>query len=122
MTEDAEVWTIEELAALTEEVQHGEVEYRGKKFLFQYCELIEAEEPKLAMVDENASAEEKNAFYAKVGTERILAMVEKANDKNPEGATLTDELWETLPATLRFHITAEVLQLKDNIAENFING
>ena len=39
------------------------------------------------MVDEDASAEEKNAFYAKVGTERILAMVEKANDKNPDGAT-----------------------------------
>ena len=122
MPEDAEVWTIEELAALTEEVQHGEVEYRGKKFLFQYCELIEAEEPKLAMVDENASAEEKNAFYAKVGTERILAMVEKANDKNPDGATLTSELWHTLPATLRFNITAEVLQIREAFAENFING
>ena len=36
-------------------------------------------------------------------------MVRKANEKNPEGTTLTDELWNTLPATLRFQITAEVL-------------
>ena len=117
-----EVWTIEELVALTEEVQQGEVEYRGKRFLFQYCELTEAEEPKITMPEEDASADVKNEFYTKVGTKRILTMVDKANKKNPEGATLTDELWETLPATLRFHITAEVLQLKDNIAENFING
>ena len=120
MPED--VWTIEELVALTEEVQQGEVEYRGKKFCFQYCELTEAEEPKLAMPDDSASADEKNEFYTKVGTERILTMVRKANDKNPDGQTLTDELWNTLPATLRFQITAEVLQLKDNIAENFTSG
>ena len=119
---EAEVWTIDELVALTEEVQQGTVEYRGKNFVFQYCELTEAEEPKIAMPDEDASADVKNEFYTKVGTKRILTMVDKANKKNPDGATLTDELWNTLPATLRFHITAEVLQLKDNIAENFING
>ena len=107
---EAEVWTIDELVALTEEVQQGTVEYRGRNFVFQYCELTEA------------SADVKNEFYTKVGTKRILTMVDKANKKNPDGATLTEELWNTLPATLRFHITAEVLQLKDNIAENFING
>ena len=73
-------------------------------------------------MDENISAEEKNEFYAKVGTERILTMVKKANDKNPDGITLTEELWHTLPATLRFQITAEVLQLKETISENFISG
>jgi len=119
---EAEVWTIEELAALTEEVQQGEVEYRGKNFLFQYCELTEAEEPKITMVDEDASAEEKNEFYTKIGTERIISMVEKANEKNPKGATLSRELWFSLPATLRFNITTEVLQLKEGLAGNFING
>jgi len=119
---EAEVWTIEELAALTEEVQHGEIKYRGKKFLFQYCELTEAEEPKITMVEDNASAEEKNEFYTKIGTERILSMVKKANDKNPEGTTLTKELWFNLPATLRFNITAEVLQIKEGLVENFISG
>jgi len=117
-----EVWTIEELVALTEDVQQGEVEYRGKKFCFQFCELTEAEEPKVTMLDESMSAEEKNEFYSKVGTERILTMVKKANDKNPDGITLTEELWHTLPATLRFQITAEVLQLKETISENFISG
>ena len=85
MSED--VWTIEELVALTEEVQKGEVEYKDKKFIFQYCELTEAEEPKVTMLEENASPEQKNEFYTKVGTERILAMVKKANDKNPKGTT-----------------------------------
>ena len=119
---EAEVWTIDELVALTDKVQQGKVEYRGKNFLFQYCELTEAEEPKLTMPEEDSSADEKNDFYTRVGTQRILTMVDKANKKNPEGITLTKELWDTLPATLRFHITAEVLQLKDNIAEKFISG
>jgi hypothetical protein len=119
---EAEIWTIDELVALTKEVQNGEIEYRGKKFLFQYCELTEAEEPKITMIDENASADEKNEFYTKVGTERILSMIKKANDKNPEGVTLTDELWKTLPATLRFSISAEILSIKEVNAENFING
>ena len=117
-----EIWTIDELVALTKEVQNGEIEYRGKKFLFQYCELTEAEEPKITMVDDNASADEKNDFYTKVGTERILSMIKKANDKNPKGITLTDELWKTLPATLRFTISAEILSIKEGNAENFING
>jgi len=120
MSED--VWTIEELVALTEEVQKGEVEYRDKKFIFQYCELTESEEPKVSVLDEDASAEEKNTFYTKVGTERILAMVKKANDKNPKGATLTAELWSNLPATLRYTISTEILSLKDELAENFTSG
>jgi len=74
------------------------------------------------MVEDNASAEEKNEFYTKIGTERILSMVKKANDKNPEGTTLTKELWFNLPATLRFNITAEVLQIKEGLVENFISG
>ena len=44
MSED--VWTIEELVALADEVQNGEVEYRGKTVNFQFCELTEAEDPK----------------------------------------------------------------------------
>ena len=120
MSED--VWTIEELVALTEEVQKGEVEYKDKKFIFQYCELTEAEEPKVTMLEENASPEQKNEFYTKVGTERILAMVKKANDKNPKGTTLDEELWYNLPATLRYTISTEILSLKDELAENFTSG
>ena len=118
-----EVWTIEELAALTKEVQNGKVEYRGKVFTFQYCELTEAEEPKVPMVNDDASAEEKNDYYTKVGTERILAMVKKANDKNPDNTTLTEELWYTLPSTLRFAISSDILALDaSSVSSNFISG
>ena len=44
MTEDANVWTIEELVELTDQVQTGKVTYRGKDFHFQFCELAEKEE------------------------------------------------------------------------------
>ena len=120
MSED--VWTIEELVALTEDVQQGEVEYRGKKFKFQFCELKEEEEPKFTLPDESASSEEKNDFYTKVGTERILLMLEKANKKNPDGPLLNKEVWTSLPATLRFSLTSEILSLKEDVAGNFING
>ena len=36
MTEDANVWTIEELVDLTDQVQTGKVTYRGKDFHFQF--------------------------------------------------------------------------------------
>ena len=117
-----EVWTIDELVALTKEVQNGTVEYKGKDFTFQYCELTEAEEPKVSMVDDNATADEKNDFYTKVGTQRILSMVKKANKISPDTVTLTEENWLTLPATLRFGITTEILSLKEEVAANFING
>ena len=117
-----EVWTIEELVALTQEVQNGTVDYKGKDFTFQYCELTEAEEPKVAMVDDNATADEKNDFYTKVGTERILAMISKANKLSPDGITLTEDNWLTLPATLRFAISTEILSLKEEVAANFISG
>ena len=120
MSED--VWTIEELVALTEDVQQGEIEYKDKKFTFQYCELKEEEEPKFTMPDELASADEKNDFYTKVGTERILSMFEKANNKNPDGPAITKEIWGSLPATLRFSLTAEILSLKEGATEDFING
>ena len=45
MTEN-EFWNIDELVALTDKVQTGEVDYNEKKLKFQYCELTEGEEPK----------------------------------------------------------------------------
>ena len=40
-------WSIEELIALTDEVQNASVDYRGKDFDFHFCELVEEEEPKI---------------------------------------------------------------------------
>ena len=40
MTEN-EFWNIDELVALTDEVQTSEIEYNGKQLKIQYCELTE---------------------------------------------------------------------------------
>ena len=105
----SETWNIDELIALTEKVQTGEVDYQGKKLLFQYCELTEGEEPKLEVPDENASDEEKNQVYQKVGLVRIRTMVDKANKKNPDGATITEENWDKIPSTVRWGISQAIL-------------
>jgi len=105
----SETWNIDELIALTETVQTGEVEYQEKKLLFQYCELTEGEEPKLEMPLDSASEEEKNEVYAKVGLSRIKAMVNKANKKNPEGASITVENWDKIPSSVRWGISQAVL-------------
>lgn len=115
-------WSIDELVSLTTEVQTSTVNYRGRDFTFQFCELEEKEEPKLKMLPDNVPDEERAKWATEVGTERILLMIEKANDKNPEGATVTSEKWSSLPATLRYLITAEILQVETNVKENFITG
>ena len=108
MTE-SETWNIDELIALTETVQTGEVEYQGKKLLFQYCELTEGEEPTLELPPEDASDDDKNAVYQKVGWSRIKTMVDKANKKNPEGASITNENWDKIPSSVRWGISQAVL-------------
>ena len=120
MTE--EKWSIEELLALTEEVQHGEVTYLNKEFPFQWCELTEAEEPKVNYLSPNASESQKAEWYQKVGNERIIAMIEKANKKNPEGASVTGEAWFKLPATLRYSITNSILRVEQDNQQLFQDG
>ena len=109
MTEDANVWTIEELVKLTDQVQTGKVTYRGKDFHFQFCELAEKEEPNLKAIPEDASDQEKQDWA-------------KANDKNPDGITLTSENWSSVPVTLRYQITSEILSYQQEITENFTTG
>ncbi len=88
--EENNVWTIDELVALTDDVQHGTVEYKGKDFKYQYCELTESEEPKFGKVTDKMSEEDKFELYAKLGGKRVLNMILKANDKNPEGTTINE--------------------------------
>jgi hypothetical protein len=45
-------------------------------------------------------------------------MIEKANTKNPEGATITRESWEKIPATIRWQLSNRVLGNKE-VGENF---
>jgi hypothetical protein len=111
MTEN--VWNIDELIALTDEVQNGETEYNGKNFDFQYCELTEGEEPKLKFPGSGASEEDQNEAYKEIGQARILAMILKANKKNPEGTTVTEENWPKLPSTVRWGISNYILGSAD---------
>ena len=122
MTNNDSVWSIEELVALTDEIQKTEVDYRGKVFSFEYAELTEEEEPKMVPLDDKASEEDQADWYQKVGSERILAMIKKAHDKNPEGSCVDEESWKKLPATLRYKIIAEVLNIDGETKANFPDG
>ena len=122
MSEKANVWTIEELVELTDQVQKGLVTYRGKEFHFQYCELAEKEEPNLKALPEKATDQEKQDWATESGTERILAMIQKANDKNPDGTTITSDNWSDVPLTLRYQITSEILSYQQEATENFTTG
>ncbi len=112
MTEN-EVWSIDELVALTDEVQAGTTEFNGKDFVFQYCELTEGEEPKLLFPAEGATQEEQNAAYKDIGQARILAMLLKANEKNPDGITVTEDNWSKLPSSVRWGISNYILGSSD---------
>jgi len=104
-----EMWSIEDLVALTDEVQNEEIEYKGKRMFFQWCELVESEEPKMAIPDEKESEEDKNAYYTALANEKILCMMNKANGKNPEGASINEETWSKLPTTLKYKISAKIM-------------
>lgn len=119
---DENVWTIDELVSLTTDVQTTTINYRGKDFTFQFCELEEQEEPKLKWLSDKASDDERAVWAAEVGIERILLMIDKANEHNPDGTTVSSETWKSLPATLRYMITTEILQVEDTAKENFITG
>ena len=119
MTKTKEMWTIEDLVSLTDTVQEGSVSYRGKKFLFQFCELTEAEEPKNIFDKVFDSDEEKLSFYQKIGTERVMKMISKANEKNPDGIGIDREHWPLLPTTLRYQISNEIMGIEQESRENF---
>jgi hypothetical protein len=122
MAKNDSVWSIDELVALTDDIQEGEVEFKGKTFSFQYSELTEKEEPKMVPLEDGASLEEQTDWYQTVGSERILAMMKKAYDKNPEGECLEQESWSKLPATLRYKVIAEVLSIEGAMKGNFPSG
>jgi hypothetical protein len=121
MTNDS-VWTIEELVALTDEIQTVEMEFRGRPFRIQFCELVEGEEPKLLPLDASASEEEQSDWYQRVGSERILKMIGKAVEKNPDAVDITAEQYGALPATLRYQIISKVLNLEATVKEDFQTG
>lgn len=123
MTKDSEevksTWSIEELIALTDEVQNGTVDYRGKEVTFQFCELVESEEPKIVGLKGDAGEDEKMAYYSKIGNQRIVSMIEKANKKQPAKATIMKENWPMLPTSLRYKISNHIMGIESSDDENF---
>ena len=106
---EKEVWSMEDLLSLTDEVQTEEMEYKGKIISLQWCELVESEEPKMAMPSDDAPEEEKNTYYQAIANEKIVKMIEKANEKNPDGAFVTGDVWSKLPTTLKYKMSAKVM-------------
>ena len=118
MTEK-ETWSMEDLMNLTDEVQTEEMDYRGKTLSIQFCELTESEEPKMKGLNDAMTEEEKMELYQKIGSDRCLKMIEKANSKNPEGETLNAAAWAALPTTLRYQIANKILGVEGEVKENF---
>ena len=106
---EKEVWSMEDLLSLTDEVQTEEMEYKGKIISLQWCELVESEEPKMAMPSDDAPEEEKNTYYQSIANEKIVKMIEKANEKTADGAFVTGDVWSKLPTTLKYRLSAKVM-------------
>ena len=116
-----EMWSMDDLISLTQEIQTTDLLFKNKTVSVQYCEFVEKEEPSIS-VSESLSQEEKDAYYMEVGVGRVKAMLDKANNMNPEGATVTSENWGKLPSTLRFMIANEIMGIETDISENFTIG
>ena len=111
--EETQYWSIEELVEMTEQVQEGELEYKDKIVKFQWCELAESEEPKLRVMDESLSEQEKNEGYIEMGKERTLLMMAKADEKKPDGPSLAS-VWDKIPSTLKYTITNTMMGLQNS--------
>jgi len=118
MTEK-KIWTMDELVALTDEVQEDEVEYRDGMVKFHFCELTEKEEPKFTGVSEDLPENEKMEMFQEIGAQRVLKMLLKANEKNPDGPVIAEEQWSLLPTTLRYAISNKILGVEELNRENF---
>jgi hypothetical protein len=114
-----EAWSIDELVQLTDEIQSTSVMFREREVKFQFSELVEAEEPKFRPLSDRASDEDKMAYYQKVGSNRILAMLDKANNKDPEGPSINKDQWSLLPTTLRYQISNRIMGIEQESRENF---
>ena len=109
MTEEKEMWTIDELVAMTEIVQKEDIVWQGKTLEIQWCELVESEEPKMTIPSDSVSEEEQNDYYKQLAGERVLCMIEKGNNKSPDSISITKDNWGSLPTTLRWNIATIVL-------------
>jgi len=119
--EEKKIWSMDDLVALTDEVQIDEVVFRGGVVEFQYCELTEKEEPKLPAVNDSLPEDEKMGMYQELGSKRVMKMISKANEKNPDGPIISEEQWAHIPTTLRYSISNKILGAEELAQANFQN-
>jgi len=114
-----ESWSMEDLIALTDTVQSEEMKYKGKTVKIQWCELVESEEPKMAIPSDDTPEEEKNEYYTQLAGQKVMKMIEKANEKNPDGAFLLPDVWSKLPTTLKYKVSAKIMGTDDDTDVDF---
>ena len=61
------------------------------------------------------------AYYTEIGSKRVWAMLDKANEKAPEGPVIEKAQWELLPTTLRYSVANEIMGTTSDVKENFQN-
>jgi len=117
--EEKKIWSMDELVALTDEVQIDEVVFRDGVVEFQFCELTEKEEPKILAIPDELPEEERMGLYQEIGSQRVLKMILKANEKNPDGPLISEEQWSLLPTTLRYTIANNILGVEELAQQSF---
>lgn len=118
MTEK-KIWSMDELVALTDEVQKEKSRVQRWNGSLPFCELAEKEEPKFTGISDSLPEDEKMLRYQELGNKRVLKMILKANEKDPEGPLISEEQWGLLPTTLRYAISNKILGVEEEAAENF---
>ena len=116
-----EVWSIEELIAMTDTVQSKDIEWQGKILKLQYCELTEEEEPKMLLPDDDLPTEEANEYYREIASARVMRMIAKGNEKSPDTKTIAEDNWGKMPTTLRWAISSVILGTASGSAD-FLSG
>ncbi len=116
--EEKQYWSMEEIISITETVQEKEIEYNGKHLKLHWCELTEAEEPKVILPSDDLPEEDKTKMYVDMAAERVKAMISKADGREPTNITIDIKEWTKIPTTLRYSIQNNVL----GAGTNFQNG
>ena len=113
MEEETQYWSVDELESLTETVQETEVVYQDKAIKISWCELTESEEPKSLSIDETLSEKERNEEFLDLARQRTMAMMKKAQEKQPDEKVLSAEVFEKLPTSLKFLVSNKILGVAD---------
>ena len=60
-------------------------------------------------------------MYQELGSKRVMKMISKANEKNPDGPIISEEQWAHIPTTLRYSISNKILGAEELAQANFQN-